>query len=92
MLKLLTTNAAQVSLEKAVGTFDTRLAKIPPEHAAKLRRYKQIVVELYLDLVARLPGANLPTLGRRVLREDGRTEGSRYPNLILRQVRHTYGI
>lgn len=91
-LELLIVNVTQVSLEKAAGVFVTRLAKTPPEHGAKLQRYKQIVVERYLDLVSRLPEANLPILGRRVLGEDGRTEGSRYPNLILRQERHPYGI
>lgn len=84
--------AAQVSLEKVVGIFDARLVKVPLEHGQKLRRCRQAVVELYLDLVRRLPEAHLPTLGKRVLGEDGRTEGSRYPNLILHQERRLYGI
>lgn len=72
--------------------FDARLAGLPVEGDTKLRHWKRIVGTLYLDFVERLPEAKAPTLGLLARREDGRVEGSRYPNLIHPWERVQYGI
>ena len=82
----------QASWKRALEVFDTRLAKIPPENSAKMRHWKQVVEKLYLELAAKLPNVKTPTLARRVAGEDGRVEGSQYPNLILPWERQQYGI
>ena len=82
----------QVSWEKALGVFDARLATTPLEHDTKLRHLRETVAEVYSDFAARLPKARLPALIVRAALEDGRTEGSRYPNLIIPGVKQQYGI
>lgn len=85
-------NFIQVSWEKALGVFDARLANIPRERGTKLRFWKQIVEKHHLDFVARLPAGETPTLAVLVQHEDGRTEGSQYPNLIPSGEREQYGL
>ncbi|KAF9785457.1 hypothetical protein BJ322DRAFT_831444 [Thelephora terrestris] len=81
-----------VSWKKALEVFDARLAKITSEHGINLRHWKQIVEKHQLDFARRIPEAKMPTLAVRARREDGRTEGSQYPNLILPWERNHYGL
>ena len=80
-------NFTQVSWRKALGVFDARLATAPPECGKELWHWRGVVAEAYLDFTTKLPGGELPILTMRAMREDGRAEGSQYPNLFLR-----YGI
>lgn len=80
-----------MSWEKALKVFDARIAKLPLPRGTRLRHWKQIVERLHLDFAARLPEATPPPLAVRVREEDGRTEGSQYPNLILPRERQPYG-
>lgn len=82
----------QVSWKKALGVFDARLATTPLEHDTELRRLRETVAEGYSDFAARLPEARLPALIIRAGLEDGRTEGSRYPNLMIPGLKQQYGI
>lgn len=50
-------NVAQLSWKRALGVFDARLPNVPLEHGAKLRRWKDVVAEVYSDLEAKLPDA-----------------------------------
>jgi len=51
-LELLTVTLHRYPWKRFVGIFDARLAKIPPEHGAKLGRCKQIVGGALPGLVA----------------------------------------
>lgn len=86
------TNVSQVSWKKALGVFDARLASVPPENGTKLQHCKEMVAEVHSDFAAKLPDAKLPILAMRATLEDGRTEESRYPNLLIPEVKHQYGI
>lgn len=81
-----------MSWEKALEVFNARLAKIPPERNTELRYWKQIVEKSHLDFTKRLPEAKPPALAVQAQREDGRTEGSQHPNLILPWERNRYGL
>jgi hypothetical protein len=84
-------NTMQLSWKKALGAFDARLTDVPPEHGAKLRHWREIVAGVHSDFAAKLPDPEPPTFTSRAMWEDGRTEGSRYPNLLLPGAMRRYG-
>ena len=90
--KLTDRKFTQVSWEKVLGISDAGLVKIPPEQGTQSRNWMKVVENAHLDFAARFPEAKIPTLALRAREEDGRIEGSRYPNLILSQERQQYGI
>ena len=72
--------------------FDARLASDTCERGTKLRHWREIVAEVYGDFEAKLPDAGYPNLVIKAGWVDGRTEGSRYPNLMLPGMGQRYGI
>lgn len=72
--------------------FDARLAEVTPERGTELRRWREAVAEVYSDFVVKLPDAEPTTLTLRAFQLDGRTEGSRYPNLMLPWVWQQLGL
>jgi len=77
------TNTTQLSWERALEVFDARLADIiAPEHIAELGHWRETVAQVHSDFMAKLPEARVPALASRASWEDGRTEGSQYPNLM----------
>jgi len=86
------TNVAQVSWRAALGVFDARLVTVPPEHDTKLRHWRETLAEVYSDFTAKVPDAKLQTLALRALWVDGRTEESRYPNLLIAKVGQQHGV
>ena len=98
MCLLVTTGAEQLivgitqaSWKKALGVFDARLAAVPPESGEILRHWKEVVAGVYSDFTAKLPDAELPALAARAYWEDGRTGGSRCPNLLPQGMGQLYG-
>jgi len=85
-------NVTQVSWRAALRVFDARLATVPPEHGTKLRQWRETVAGAYSDFTAKLPEPKLQALALRASLIDGRTEESRYPNLMIREVGEQYGI
>lgn len=85
-------NVTQVSWDKALGVFDARLATASLEHGTRLGHQRDAVADAYSDFEAKLPEARIPVLILRALLEDGRTEGSQYPNLMVPGEREQYGI
>ena len=83
--KLLTMGVIQVSLEKALGVFDARLARAPIESDTKLRHWKQTVAGLRSNFAAKVPDGRIPSLVRQTEWEHVRAEGSRYPDLVYRE-------
>lgn len=71
--------------------FDARLTSATLEHGTKLRHWKEIVAEVYVDIEKKLP-EEIPDLAIKAGWVDGRTEGSRYPNLLLPGMGERYGI
>ena len=65
-----------------MSVFDSRINDPSLENAAPLRDYREIVAGMLADLEARLPDEYPPTLSVLLAFEDGREEGSRYPNLL----------
>ena len=82
----------QLSWEKALGVFDTRLVDVPLEKGVKLRHWRETVAAVYSDFEAKLPDAKPPVLILRARWVDGRIEGSRYPNLMFPEMRQQCGI
>ena len=85
---------AQVSWKGTLTVFDARLANVTLEHGAQLQRWKETVTEVYSDFEAKLPDAEPTPLSSRTKLVDGRTEGSRYPNLMVPGVnqRHIWSV
>jgi len=86
------TNTTQLSWKKALGVFDARLARATLERGTKLRRWRETVAEVHSDFVAKLPDAETPILTLYARQLDGRTEGSKYPNMMLPWVQQRYGL
>ena len=86
------TNVAQVSWRAALGVFDARLVTAPFEHGTKLRHWRETVVGVYSDFTVKLPESKLQTLALRASLTDGRTEESRYPDMMSSEVRQQHGI
>ncbi|KAF9646810.1 hypothetical protein BDM02DRAFT_2889392 [Thelephora ganbajun] len=81
-----------LSWKKALGVFDARITNDTLERGTNFRHWRKTVAEVYSDFVAKLPGAESPILSSRARQLDGRTEGSRYPNMMLPWVRQRYGL
>ena len=57
-----------------------------------MQYFRRVVGEKYSDFQARLPDCRPSMLFALALSEDGTTEESRYPNLMLAEVRGRYGL
>lgn len=57
-----------------------------------LRYWKGVVAKAYEAFQESLPGEEPHELTSMLLNQDGRMEGSRYPNLLQPSVRDDYGI
>jgi hypothetical protein len=62
--------------------FDSRINDLSFEGGASLRDFREIVAEMLVDLEARLPDRYPPKLSALMAFEDGREEGSSYPNFL----------
>jgi len=81
-----------MSWKKALAVFDARLASNTREQDTKLRHWRETVAGVYADFEAKLPDAGFPNLTVQARWVDGRTEESRYPNLLLPGMGQRYGI
>jgi hypothetical protein len=69
-----------------------RIGSLSLEEGARLWCWKEVVVEACADFERRIPKCELPILAALALLEDGRSEGSKYPSLMMPADRETYGI
>jgi len=81
-----------LSWQKALAVFDSRIANTTIERAAELRRWKEVVAGVHSDFVEKMPDTEPAILAKRAHVLDGRTEESRYPNLMLPWVQQRYGL
>jgi hypothetical protein len=72
--------------------FDSRIAWLPPEESAPLRRHRKTVAEAWSDCKAKLLDDSPLLITSQLAFVDGREEGSRYPNFMLASVRSDYGL
>jgi hypothetical protein len=62
------------------------------EEGLMLRYWKGVVAKAHSTFQEKLPGEEPPELSSMLERQDGRIEGSKYPNLLQAAVRDDYGI
>lgn len=72
--------------------YESRIKNLPMEEGLLLRYWKGLVAKAHLTFQEKLPGREPPELLSTLARQDGRVEGSRYPNLLQAAVRDDYGI
>jgi len=72
--------------------FQTRVSALPVEEATILVQWWKVVADTYELFKEKLPDCEPPLLSSLSLLEDGRTEDSRYPNLLSPQARAEQGI
>lgn len=72
--------------------FKTRTSLLPEEETATLIHWWKIVANAYALYKEKLPDCEPPLLSSMCLLEDGRTEDSKYPNLLSPQARAELGI
>lgn len=82
----------QYSWTKALKVYDSRIGSFSLEEGAHLWCLKQVVAEACVDFERRVPKAGPSVLTSLALLEDGRSEGSKYPNLMVPAAREHYGI
>ncbi|KAF9643500.1 hypothetical protein BDM02DRAFT_3123338 [Thelephora ganbajun] len=71
------------SWTRVIKVYDSRINSISVEEGARLWCWKQVVVEACGDFERRIPKCEPPILASLELLEDGRSEGSKYPNLMV---------
>lgn len=82
----------QISWKTALDTIDARLGLRSDEDNGQLRHWKMIIEKAYAEFQANLPEFEPPLFDSLVLATDGRSEGSKFPNLIAPEERERYGL
>jgi len=80
------------SWTKALQIYDSRIGCLSLEESAQLWCWKEIVAQACVDFERRIPKCEPPILAALALLEDGRSEGSKYPNFMVPAARESYGI
>jgi hypothetical protein len=65
---------------------------LPLEESVSLRDFRRIVGEAYSDFQAKVPDCKPPIVHSLAALEDFTTEDSKYPNLMVPEVRMRYGM
>jgi len=85
-------HVGQVSWERSLAAFNSRIGYLSHEMSASLRRSRKIVAEAWSDIEARLPAPSPPPLSANLVFFDGRDGGSKYPNFMLASEREYHGL
>lgn len=72
--------------------FKARMSALPVEQATALVHWWKVVADAYALYKEKFPDCEPPLLSSLSLLEDGRTEDSKYPNLLSSQARAGLGI
>ena len=75
-----------------MAVYESRINHLPMEDSLLLRYWKGVVAKAYSTFQEKLPGEEPPELSSMLEKQDGRIEGSKYPNLLQASVRDDYGI
>ena len=80
-----------MSWKRALDTIDARTGLYPDTGNGSLERWKGAIQRAYADFQANLPGLGPNSFASLVMASDGRSEGSRFPNLVAPKGRELYG-
>jgi len=83
---------AQMSWRKSLEIFDARVSVLPSDGRGPLQRLRRIVSQAHSNLQNNIPECAPPELMMLTWMEDGRTETSRYPNLLSSEERERFGL
>lgn len=72
--------------------FKARTSALPAEESTALVQCWKVVADAYALYKEKAPDCDPPLLSSMSLLEDGRTEDSKYPNLLSPQAREDIGI
>jgi len=92
MSKVLTGNADQISWKRALDTIDVRIGLCSRAESESLRYWRVVIGEAHADLQARLLECGPSQLISSAMLIDGRTKDSKFPNLLVRAGRESYGL
>jgi len=81
-----------MSWKTALDTIDARLGSRSDKGNGQLGHWKTIIEMAYAEFQANLPGFEPPLFDSLVLAADGRSESSKFPNLIAAEEREPYGL
>ena len=84
--------ANQISWERSLVTFDSRIGCLLHEESASLRYCREIVAAALADIEAKLPNPTPSVLSAQMMFLDGREEGSGYPNFLMVSEKDGYGL
>lgn len=82
----------QFSWGKSLVVYESRINSLRMEDSLLLRYWKGVVGKAYEVFQQKLPDENPPELSMMLSTRDGRTEHSKYPNLLRASVRDDLGI
>ena len=75
-----------------MAVYESRINSLPMEDSLLLRYWKGVVAKAYSTFQEKLPGEEPPEVTTMLSTQDGRDEGSEYPNLLQASVRDDFGI
>ena len=75
-----------------IKVYGSWISHLSLEESAQLWCWKEIVAEACADFERRISKCEPPILAALALLEDGRSEGSKYPNFMVLAARENYGI
>lgn len=83
---------AQMSWKKSLEILDARINALSSGERGPLQRLRRIVSQAHSDFQNNIPECTPPELMMLTWMEDGRTETSRYPNLLSPEGRERFGL
>ena len=92
MWKALTDDANQMSWERALDTIDLRIGLCPDVKGESLWSWKEVIGKACIGHQANILKCGPSLFASLALLEDGRTEDSSFPNLLLPTEREPYGL
>jgi len=81
-----------LSWKTALDTVNARLRLCSDPESRSLRHWKVIIERAYDEFRANLPGSEPTTFASQVFATDGRSGGSKFPNLMVAEERERYGL
>jgi len=81
-----------MSWKRALDTIDLRIGSCSHAESGSLRCWKEAIGDAYVGIQANLLSCGLSLLVSLALSEDGRTEDSNYPNLLIHANREPHDL
>ena len=81
-----------MSWKRALGVIDERIESLSHAESEQLRYWRGVIDMAYADFQTNNQGDEPSLFVSLAISMDGRTEYSRYPNLLATEVREDYGL